>query len=56
VPEFGSNRLRCVLKGREVGVGEPSNLRLAADDQCSALWLGAEVGFDALHGTLVDTD
>jgi hypothetical protein len=28
VPEFGSNRLRYVSKGREVGVTGPSNLRL----------------------------
>jgi hypothetical protein len=29
---------------------------LAADDQCPALWLGAELSFDALHGRLVDAD
>ena len=28
MPEFGSNRLRYVSKGREVGVTGPSNLRL----------------------------
>jgi hypothetical protein len=50
-----------------VGVTGPSNLRLwwtasaffvvfFGHRGCSAPWLGDELGFDALHGTLVETD